>query len=169
MKNFLANIAAEENCELISRDEKISLGKGAYMVETTHQFAFNYKQSEILVICSFGAHAMATIFTRLQKQSHRATFSITTRSHFSTLFSRNKNRIRINSEDSNLTHVIKENPSIKTLTEICRHAEFEPFITGKNEENNYIIRTTFQLIFPERESVMKPLIQFYKDMIDQSG
>lgn len=168
MHDLFTNIAKEENCEVYIGDEKFGDKlSGTFLVESTFQLKINYKGKNILIQHTLGAHGMAEITVELPKQSNGMKFTITTKSHFSTLFSRNKDRVKITCKDSSLVKFFEENDSIKSIKEICKEAEFEPYITGSNENDSFKIRTDYHLLFEQRNLVLRPLINFYKALIDR--
>jgi len=168
MHDLFTNIAEEENCELYIGDEKFGDKlRGTFIVESTYQLKINDKNKNILIQHTLGAHEMAEITVELPKQSDSMKFTIATKSHISTLFSRNKDRVKITCKNLSSAKFFEENDSMKLIRAICIEAEFEPYITGSNENGSFKIRTDYHLLFEQRNLVLRPLINLCKALINR--
>lgn len=151
----------------ITRGSQLSgRGFGAREDQEEYHLAFNYNGITISVNCGLGLQSVARITCVLPKSNELNNFEISTRSHLSLLFSSNKNRLKIETQNNILSKMIENNLSYKELESISKRTKFQPLIMGTTKNQTYTIITEYHLIFDERNETFIPLIQFYKDLID---
>ena len=95
-----------------------------------------------------------------------ANFSIETKNHFLSLFSKKKETFKVKSENLSLIDFIELNKNFLLLKEIAKKTKFEPFIEGTVKNDYYSITVEYSLLFTERRDVLRPLINFYKELMD---
>ncbi|WP_242134842.1 hypothetical protein [Aestuariivivens marinum] len=92
-------------------------------------------------------------------------FKIDYRSHFLRLIFKNKKILRVRSEDKNLKRFLENRLIENDLETIARESLFTPEIEGV-KNGNYLISAFYTLSFEDKEKVLEPMVELYKDIID---
>jgi hypothetical protein len=151
----------------ITRDSQFSGREvGVREDQEKYHLVFNYNGITININCGLGLQSVARITCVLPKSNELNNFEISTKSHLSLLFSSNKNRFKIETQNNILSKMIANNLSYKELQSISKQTKFQPLIMGTTKNKTYTITTEYHLIFDERNETFIPLIQFFKDLID---
>ncbi len=167
MKEFeFLRIAETENAEYSFQEKKVDLGGGARSPYIIHLLKLKYKGCLITIKNETGTSFNGLITCVIQTQKKSLTFQLTTRSHLTTLFSKNNQRFKIESGNININNFLKNSNSIALLNEIAKKDTFEPQITGKYEDDVYKLITEYSLQFSDWIQVLQPFIDFYKEFID---
>lgn len=168
MRKILEEIAEEENGSYTYEEETLPQSSwGESTEEGHHKLQIEYKGIKIRLIFTTKTHCLAQVEFILPTQENKLTFEMTTKSPLMSLFFRRKNPIQVKTKDPELKQYLEEHPGFESMNEKAKAYAFEPFIVGKNTINGYLVRTEFHLQFPERTEVVRPLILFYKGLIDR--
>ena len=62
--------------------------------------------------------------------------------------------------------ISKQHKGIQNSIDSAKEAAFQPLIEGRNRDGFYTIETRYHLAFEERRTVLEPMIEFYKFMLD---
>ena len=92
-------------------------------------------------------------------------FAVGTISPYVRLIFKRRNILKVTSQDSNLKSYIEKKLVEIGLEEIARKSQFLPEIKGFYQ-NEYQIKTTYSLSFNDQQKVLRPMIKFYKELID---
>ncbi|WP_299764862.1 hypothetical protein [uncultured Dokdonia sp.] len=165
--DIFKNIASEENGKFYFSDEGLAIGWGVRSPQMTFQLEIPYKDYIIYISNKTGTQYIGRCICKLPLAIKAPDFTIETKSHFSTLFSFNKNnRFKIISKHKKLSVFLKDNDTLKQLNKIAKDSIFEPTISGTNSETEYILTTKYHLEFDNWTHVLKPLIKLNKELIN---
>ncbi|MEP0265186.1 hypothetical protein [Dokdonia sp.] len=165
--NKFKEIAAKENGTFYFSDSDIGIGGGVRSPHVILQLRIPYKDYEIFINNKTGTSFVGTYSCTLPLALKAPDFTIQTRNHLSTLFSRNKkNRFKITTEQEKLNEFLKKSSSLNALNTIAKDTIFEPYIYGKNSETDYQFKIEYHLQFNNWTQVLEPLITFNKEIID---
>lgn len=159
-------IAAEESGRLTINGDDEELEKQANAQESIYRLYIPYKKEEICVEYAVGAQHVASTSLILETMTNCPEFEITTRSPFFILFMGKKDRIKVSCKDLKLKKKISLNPHLAQINKLSDNTAFEPNTFAENKKFGFEIRTEYHLVFPKRTKEIRPLIQFYKDLID---
>ncbi|PVW15227.1 hypothetical protein [Marixanthomonas spongiae] len=159
-------IAETENAKFSSEEKVVSLGGGVRSPYIIYLLTLYYKDHLIIIKNDTGTCFNGLIECKITTQKKRLNFELITKSHFSTLFSKNKKRFKIKSENININHFFKTSESVAHLNEIAKKGTFEPHITGVYKDGAFELTTEYSLQFSDWTQVLQPFINFYKEFID---
>lgn len=169
LKTEFKKIAKEEGATLIIQDKKIDIGGGVRSPDLAFLLGLQYKGRTINISNSTGTYFVGQISCVIFEPKESLEFEMTTRSHFSNLFSRKKDRFKIVSQNVNIGVFMRHSVGLTKLKTIAKDTVFEPTILGQNTENEYQLITEYHLQFKDWPQVIQPLILFYKEFIDRFG
>lgn len=165
--NKFKEIATKENGTFYFSDSDIGIGGGVHSPHVILQLKIPYKGYEISITNKTGTNFVGTYSCALPLALKAPDFTIQTRNHLSTLFSRNKkNRFKIETEHVKLNEFFENSSSLNALNTIAKDTVFEPYIYGKNSETEYQFKIEYHLQFDNWTQVLEPLIAFNKEIID---
>lgn len=167
MEDVFKAIANEIGCEYSKKDEKYLLPTGSSLPISTYKLTVSHKGNTFWLKNTFGNSDRGELELYLPKLSGRSEFEITTKSHFMTLFSKKKQRLNISCEDETIVYILTRALNASWLNEYLQKAAFDPYIKGENVDGKFRIRTEYHLIFEGKHEVIKPLINFYKTLIEE--
>ncbi len=176
MIEVFQEISREENCEL-----KVKHGSSFSKIISFSPFTdeykgrkikflslrINYRNQIIDVLNEIGDIKLGKINCTLTKKLKLPEFKIGNRNRFLNLINRNVNLLKINCDNKDFENYIQNSLIELGLEEIAEDSQFEPTINGKQKEN-YEVTTIYSLSFDRKKDVIKPLINFYKSLIDFS-
>jgi hypothetical protein len=163
MREIFEEIAKEERADCNIEDSKTRVG-GVVIFEATYDLSIDYNGKLIRVHNILGGMASGELEMLLPKQSDQTKFEITTKSPFSSLFSRKKERVKISSKDHSIIKFFNDSSELQKIQDIIKDTGFEPYIKGKNTKYGFLVRTEYHLAFEERREVIRPLIALYKSI-----
>lgn len=166
MKETFKSISLEENVEFIFDDRKYSTSRGAIPV-SIYELTIPYKNHSIFIRNELGNGNLGKIQTEL-KDFSIPFFEITNRSHFWRLFNRKSNILSIKCERFLFKTTLQQLLLDTELEKIARENLFEPKIYAVNETHLVNLTCEYHLEFEDKEGVLRPLIKFYKALIDYS-
>lgn len=169
VKGEFKRIAEKEGGKLSYQDKDISIGGGVKSPKLVFLLKINHKGHDISIVNETGTSFVAKITCHLPVSKTSLNFDLTTKSHLSTLFSRTKNRFKIDSNNSNLDAFIKNDLALKQLNALANETTFAPSISGNYNEDSYTLVTKYHLQFSDWTQVIEPLIAFYRAFIDEFG
>ncbi len=165
--NKFKEIVIKENGTFYFSDNDIDIGDGVNSPRVIFYLKIPYKNYEISIINETGTAYVGTYFCSLPLALKAPDFTIETRSHLSTLFSRNKKkRFKITTEHTKLNEFLNKNSSLTMLNTIAKDTIFEPYFYGKKSKTDYQFKIEYHLQFDNWTQVLEPLIAFNKEMID---
>lgn len=165
--NRFKEIATKENGTFYFSDNDINIGGGVRSPHVILQLKIPYKDYEISITNKTGTNFVGTYSCTLPLALKAPDFTIQTRNHLATLFSRNKKkRFKITTEHDKLNTFFDKSPSLNVLNTIAKNTVFEPYIYGKNSDIDYQFKIEYHLQFDNWTQVLEPLISFNKEMID---
>ena len=161
-------IADREGGKFYHDENTYLTGGGTALPDLNFVVKFEYKNIQFVIHNQTGANFVGNVYCKLPKQSKSHYFHVTPRSNFMSLFSKDRDkRFSIKSKNANLAYFIKNNASFKSLEEVARQDRFEPYISAKNEAGKFKIQTKYNLDIDDWTQVLDPIIQFYKDLINE--
>jgi hypothetical protein len=170
VRELFKKIQVQENASLdITSNTEGGRGIGVREEQETYDLKIKYNGCTIKIACGLGRQSAAIITCVISQNNTINNFEITTRNHLAILFSSNKNRFTLETEDSILQKFIENNTAYQELHAVSKRTKFLPTITGTNNEESYKLLTEYDLFFDQRNETFMPLIQFYKDLIDYFG
>ncbi len=167
IKSEFIRIAKQEGGKLSYKDKDISVGGGVRSPKVIYLLKVPHKDYEITIINETGTSFVANITAQFPVTRQSLDFNLTTKSHLSTLFSRTKERFKLNSNTANITSFIKNNESVKQLNTIAKDTLFEPNIIGSYNNGVYTLESKYHVQFSDWTQVIEPLIQFYRTFINE--
>lgn len=172
MLEIFQQIAKEENGDLYINNERYSaylptVVMGAVVYSDTYQLSFEYKKHTVLVKNELGAHNVGTLNCILNLELPHKDFVLTPKGFWYKIASKSGQMgFTIKTDDAMLKRFLEGNTTLLQLSEIVRRSGFEPFTTGKDKGRYFELHTQYHLQFEQRTLVPRPLIQFYKELID---
>ncbi len=167
MVQLFEAIAEEEKAEFIFNNELYSLGDDATTPEKIFKLAAEHKGADFWIRNILGTQAVGEAELLIKSPILLPEFEIKSKSHFASIFSRKKSRLKIHCENPTLDLFLHKSPELSLLHDLIKETQFEPYITGENKLDGFLIRTEYHLQFVERTEVIRPLFHFYKKLIDQ--
>lgn len=165
--NIFKEIAAKEQGTFYFSDNVLDIGGGIDSPNVIFHLKIPYKGHEISIINKTGTSFVGTYYCTLPLGLKAPDFTIETRSHFSTLFSRNKKkRFKIATDHTKLNTFLEKSTTLNTLNTIAKDHIFEPYIYGINTSTEYQLKIEYHLQFDNWTQVLEPLIAFKKELID---
>ena len=165
--NRFKEIATKEQGKFYFSDDDIDIGGGIYSPNVIFHLKIPYKGYEISIINRTSTAYVGTYYCTLPLGLKAPDFTIETRSHLSTLFSRNKKkRFKITTGHAKLHTFLENSTTLNTLNTIARDHIFEPYIRGVNTSTEYQFKIEYHLQFDNWTQVLEPLIAFKKELID---
>ena len=165
MEEIFKLISIEENGEFILDGRKYSVGAGARITVSTYELTIPYKNYSISIRNELGNGNLGKIKAELRGFSIPI-FEITSRSHFWRLFNRKSNLLKINCENTFFSKILQKILLDTGLEKISQDNLFEPRIYNFNTNGVMNLVCDYHLEFEDKEGVLRPLIQFYKSLID---
>lgn len=167
MKEIFEQIASQiPDCELNIADSKIHGRRiGSRISVSVYELKFYYNTHLIIIKNELGLSNMGKICTVLNRPNI-PDFEITTRDHFSKLFSRNKATFKIKCKDSLFSDFIQRKINLSMLEKIAEDNLFEPKIHTCVSGLEMEIITDYHLEFKDKMGALSALIHFYKSLID---
>ncbi len=167
IKTFFKELAEKEGGKFSYSDEDISIGMGVRSPSVIFQVKFDYKGNEFLIDNRTGTNFVAKIICKVSPELRHVNFSLESRSPLSSLFSRNKSKFKISCTNQNFLHFLNTDKSLNKIGEIAQKTKFHPEIKCNGENRNVEIVSKYHLEFEDWTQVIEPLIQFYKNVIDE--
>ena len=167
IKSEFIRIAKQEGAKLSCNDKDIATGVGVRSPRLIYALRINHKGYDVTIVNETGTSFIANITASFPVSKQSLDFDLTTKSHLSTLFSRTKERFKLESNNANINTFIKNNAGLKQLNLLAKDTTFAPSISGKYSNDNYILKTHYHLQFSDWTQVIEPFIQFYRTFIDE--
>ncbi|WP_298321387.1 hypothetical protein [uncultured Aquimarina sp.] len=165
-KKLFKELAEKENGKFYYQDNDIAIGGGVRSPNVIFKIKFKYKDNEFTIINRTGTAYVGTISCELSKDLQPIEFELNTISHLKNLFLRKKSRFKINTHNRNLKDFLSKNSSLKLLSKIADKEDFSPIITCQND-CSWEITTKYHLEFDNWTQVLEPIIELYKELIDE--
>lgn len=163
---FFKQLAKKENGKFYFSDENIAFLDGVRSPNITYKVTFHYKDNCFTIINRTGTAYVGSITCNLSKVLQPIAFEINNISHFKNLFFRRRSRLKISSDNSNISYFILNNEYYKRLEQLAHRDKFDPIITCKPEDTWDIV-TNYHLEFENWTEPIEPIINLYKDLIDE--
>ena len=154
-----------ENAVFSFQDVKYTALGGSYMVVSTYHIEFNYKDYLITSSQELGNSNMGKISVCL---NHKIVpeFTIETIDHFTNLFLRRKNLLKIKCKREGFKRILYDAAESSKLNEIINKNSLEPKIYFERKGNIHYIKTDYSLQFEDKIGGLRALLNFYKIIID---
>lgn len=170
MEEIFKEISEEEKCNFtVTRENEYAHTLFASFIGlriSSLILNIEYKGHNIQVVNKVGDHKMGEIKCELLSSLILSNFDIKYKSHYWRLFNRKSNILTIKSDNQKLNQYLQDKLISSRLENISRKSQFEPTITGFRNDKHYNISTSYSLQFHHKREVLKPLISFYKSIID---
>ncbi|OAB81558.1 hypothetical protein [Cochleicola gelatinilyticus] len=166
-KKEFKRIASLENGTFYYHDKNIAVGGGVRSPRIIYLLMVDYKGYTIKIKNETGFSYHGIITCEMKTNGKPLEFELTTRSNFSSLFRRNKERFQINARHLNVEAFLKQSDILKELEQVARKDLFEPTITGVYDGSIFRLTTKYHLQFSDWTQVLEPFISFYKQWIDK--
>lgn len=160
------HIADIEGGKFDFNSKKYAMGGGVRQTQDTYFLAITHKEFPILFKYEMGVAASGSIFLRFPFTSDEFSFEITVKNALFLLFKKHAFPFKIKSDSENLKRFLETSKSVNELVQIIRKLPFDPIIIGKKDGNEFTVNTTFHISFEERTEVIRPMLAFYKELID---
>ncbi|WP_290701839.1 hypothetical protein [Lacinutrix sp.] len=165
-KSFFKELTKKENGKFDFHDKDIGLGGGVRSPNVIYKVEFKYKENEFTIINRTGTAYVGNINCKLSKTIQPIEFELNTISHLKNLFLRKKSRFKIITDNKNLDSFLRKNNALKLLIKIANKENFSPLIRCKKDEL-WSISSEYHLEFDNWTQVIEPIIEFYKNLIDE--
>lgn len=166
LSKLFKDIAEEEGAKLEITDEILDFGDGSRCPHLVYKIRLIYKEKHINFINKTGTQFYGLVSCDFPEKLKNLEFEITTRSHFTSLFVKNKERIKITTQSAKINSFLKQSSAFRELVQISNNTVFEPWILAKNIEEKYNITTKYSLQFSDWTQSIRPIIKFQKEFID---
>lgn len=167
MKEVLEKIAKKAGASLYFNEALVYKGFGVRDTATNVKIVLDYRNKTVVLTNFLGVGATGLVYCRDLSYNASGEFELVTRSHWETLFFRNRNRFKLNCDHSGIRNFIRTNSAVKTLKNLANEQAFEPRITGKNVAENFHLEMEYHLAFENWWEAILPILKFYKDFIDR--
>ncbi|WP_224484707.1 hypothetical protein [Robertkochia aurantiaca] len=94
-------------------------------------------------------------------------FEINAREDIFRLISMRDRYFKTKGDDKKTIEEIMSLPTFRHIEKLVKTTRFEPTITGKPEENSFVVKTTYHLQMDDWQHFIDPIIKFYKSLIDK--
>ncbi|WP_034057304.1 hypothetical protein [Lacinutrix jangbogonensis] len=167
-KRFFRDLADVEGGEFYFKDKDILSGHelGVRNPNVTYLLIFSYKDNQFSIFNSTGTSFVGEIACEFSSTLKPIEFELNSISYFLNLFLRRKNRFKIKSDNENIKHFLSKSEAMKKLILIAKKEAFNPFIVCEIEKNKRI-STKYHLEFDDWTQVIEPIIELYKELIDE--
>jgi hypothetical protein len=168
MRDILRDITESENGLLSINETTVLTGiqVGAYGDQENYHIKLDYKGSSIEINARIGVQSSCSVNCFIATQKENTDFEIESRDHLFILFSKNKTRLRIKCNNTQLRHFLEVNSILIELEKMAKETKFEPYIIAAKTEGYLKLTAEYHLEFPQRDMTFKPLVQLFKDLID---
>lgn len=163
------DIAKQLGATLHFSEDKIDIGGGARSPHCVFLLNLNYKGRTIKIKNATGTYFYGYVQSIILDRQSSKEFKLTTKSHFSNLFSRKKDRFKIQTSSNDIKTFIQTSESVLELRQIAQKDVFEPTIIGINSNGKYELIIEYSLQFNDWPEVIIPIVDFYKAFIDKYG
>ena len=167
IKSEFRRIAEKYDAKFKYQDNDISIGMGARSPRVIYKLTLEHSEIGIILLNETGTAYVGSVSSSFKTVKHSLDFSINTNTHFSRVFSRSKLPFKIKSSNLNLNAFLRDNQNLKRLETIANKTKFEPYIRGSYEENLFQLKVDYHLQFSDWQHVIEPLLDFYKDFIEE--
>lgn len=167
IKTEFRRIAEKHSGRFQYKDKDTATYQGVYSPNVFFKITCPYNNSEIKIINNTGYHYSGTISSKFKTVLHSLELNLTTRTHFSRVFSKSKSPFKIKVKNLNLKAFLEQSKSFEELEHIAATTKFEPFISGLYKDGLFVLNTKYHLQFQDWQQVLEPLIMFYKEFIDE--
>lgn len=165
-RDFFKSLAREKKGKFYFKDEDISIGMGVRSPNVTYKVTYKYKGNGISIMNRTGTAYVGVISCNLTSTLRPSKFEITNTSHFQNLFLRNKSRLKITAENSNLYHFIANNTALTQLDKIAAQHNFSPIITC-TLCNVWMLEAKYHLEFDNWTAPVQPIVELFENLIDE--
>ena len=167
-RTFFKKLAKIEGGTFYFKDKDIPSGNGLGVrsPNVTYLVKFNYKGHNFSVMNSTGNSFVGIITCNFSSTLMITDFKLDTISHFKNLFLRRKSRFKITSDNKNIKTFLLANKSLDKLNVIAKKEAFDPIIVCESNESKSIT-TKYHLEFDDWTVVVEPIIELYKNLIDE--
>lgn len=153
------------DAEFRFEDKKVKGHLGSFLPITHYYINLNYKGYSIEAKNELGNFNMGTVSVDL-KHHEIPDFKINATDHFTNLFLRRKNILKVKSNDSIFKEKLIEFSIESNLEKIAKENSFEPSIYPKHEIGKQLIITDYSLQLDDKIGALEAIINFYKRIID---
>jgi len=175
MKEVFEQIALEENAQLQIASDKhmapsLHSGVGGTIFTTVYTLDVEYKGYLIKVVNELGGQDVASVVCELPEQPNHNELEIMTKGGLFQIFSpKHLLCFSVKSRNQNLKASIESSNVLFRLGDLVKSTRFDPITIGKNRDGLYKLSMHYHLLFKERENVVRPIIDFYKQLINYLG
>ncbi|MEM5566330.1 hypothetical protein WNY78_14505 [Psychroserpens sp. AS72] len=163
------DIAEQLGATLHFSENKINIGGGVISPNCVFLLNLNYKGRTIKIKNATGTYFYGNVQSVILNRQSSLEFQLTTKSHFTNLFSRKKDRFKIQTSSNDIKTFIQTSESILGLRQITQKDVFEPTIIGINSNGKYELLIEYSLQFNDWPEAIIPIVNFYKAFIDKFG
>ena len=166
MEKFYKDLSLEfKDSTFDFKDVKYMGNGGSYMIVSTYYIYVPYKNYMIETISELGNSNMGKISVCV---NHNVipNFKIDTIDHFTNLFLRRKNLLKVKCTTDSFKKILLEAAEFSNLNDVIRKNSLEPKIYNERNENLHYIKTDYSLQFEDKIGGLRALINFYKRIID---
>lgn len=158
-------IAIAENAELVITDIKAnSVFSG---VEKSYVLKVPYKSYVIEIKNAHSPDPVGSFFVEILNPRKEVNFRIKTKSHFVKLITFSNSITEVKGKDLNFINDIKLSDSFLELESLINKTQFEPEVFAKTVNNRLTIITEYHTMLADKTSFIKPMLNFYKYIIDK--
>lgn len=166
-ESIFNEIAEEYGCDYYINDIKVNATLGSKMPITKHHLNIDYNGVTFKLLYELGNYNLAeTSFNIKNTRFPIPAFQVDTRDRIVRFFTSNKSIWKIKSKDSKLKFDLNEILNTSTLTALANKEAFDPMIKGYSDDSGFHLYTRYSLAFNNKETSIKPVIEFHKNLID---
>lgn len=166
MKALYENISNKiENSTFSYSDYKVDGDGFSILPISIYSLVVDYKGSAICVENELGNHNIGKVELLLEGK-RLPEFRITNTNHFVNIFLRRKIILKVECKNNLFKKFLEQKLTETGLEKLAKDNLFEPEIFNLFERNKMKIVTKYHLQFEDKTGVIKPLISFYKSLID---
>ncbi|SEC77507.1 hypothetical protein SAMN04489761_3541 [Tenacibaculum sp. MAR_2009_124] len=169
LENTFKKLSEKENATFQMQKGYVDLGDGARSPDIYFYLLVNYLDRVIVIKNRIGVSEVGRISCDIFAERDSLCFELNTRDHFTSLFLGKKNRFRMKTRNQNLKLFFKHSSSWKILKGIADKTAFIPSIYGENINGRFILTCEYNMEFKNKEKVLEPLLNLYKEFINQFG
>ncbi|MCH2229160.1 MAG: hypothetical protein MK105_02355 [Crocinitomicaceae bacterium] len=170
MNQIFEIISREENGSFLHQKEKFqNIIEGSFMERDVYILDLEHNRHKIHIRNTMGPTAVGNFKVVLPNFSRKIKFSISGKNHFVALFTGKKDMLNIKCNDSAIEGLIRSSHEFNQIHDLAKQYAFEPEIMADMEQGVFQITADYHLAFKEREEALRPLIRFFKFLIDKFG
>ena len=165
-KSFFTDLAKKENGKFLYKDESLAYINGVRSPNVNYRVDFDYLGCHFTVINRTGTAYVGMIKCEISPNLNPIEFEINNITHFENLFRRKKSRLRIKSDNLDISNFLKNNEEFIELERIAARDKFSPVIVCENK-GNWKIMSKYHLEFDNWIEPVEPTIALFKSLINK--